>query len=251
MHLTLQTVLLVVPFLFLAGFVDSIAGGGGLISMPIYLLAGLSPHQSVATNKFHATCGTSLATIRYIKHGKINKKAFLYSIIFSIVGSAIGAKLNTILSERYIEIFLIISIPIIIFIMFIKKNTRSLELTERSLFIRCAIVALIIGLYDGFYGPGTGTLLIFALTTFCGFDLTTASGNAKLLNMTSNISSFVVFLFSGNIVWSIGIIATISNLLGNYIGAGLAIKSGSKIIKPIFLVTIGILFITTIINIFT
>lgn len=219
--------------------------------MPIYLLAGLPPHQAVATNKFHATCGTSLATIRYLKHGKINWTAFFYSIGFSIIGSVIGAKLNTVLPEKYLQIFLIISIPVIAILMLFKKENNSEDINSivgKQLFIRCAVIAFIIGLYDGFYGPGTGTLLIFALSIFCKFDLVTASGNAKLLNMTSNISSFIVFIFSGNIVWSIGLIATISNLLGNYIGAGLAIKSGGKIIKPVFLFTVIVLFITTIVN---
>ncbi len=245
MEITLQTLLIVCPLVFLAGLVDSVAGGGGLISLPAYLLAGLPPHLATATNKCSSTFGTILTTVRFLRHGHVHAVSAGLSVVFSLVGSWLGARLNMVLPEVYLYWFLLGSLPVIAVVIILKRDlgaeNRMDSLSTRALLVRCAAIALVIGAYDGFFGPGTGTFLVLALTGLCGFDLLTASGNAKVMNLTSNIAAFVTFAFSGNILWALGIPAALFGIAGQYVGSGLALKNGAKVIRPMFLLVLVLL----------
>ena len=245
MEITLQTLLIVCPLVFLAGLVDSVAGGGGLISLPAYLLAGLPPHLATATNKCSSTFGTFLTTVRFLRHGHVHAVSAGLSVVFSLVGSWLGARLNMVLPEVYLYWFLLGSLPVIAVVIILKRDlgaeNRMDALSTRALLVRCAAIALVIGAYDGFFGPGTGTFLVLALTGLCGFDLLTASGNAKVMNLTSNIAAFVTFAFSGNILWTLGIPAALFGIAGQYVGSGLALKNGAKVIRPMFLLVLVLL----------
>ena len=118
---------------------------------------------------------------------------------------------------------------------------RTGRCSPAALLLRVGLIALVIGCYDGFFGPGTGTLLMLALTGLCGFDLLTAAGNTKLINLTSNLAAFTAFAFSGNILWALGVPAALCNIAGNYVGSALALKSGAKVIRPMFLVVLTLL----------
>ena len=238
MELTLGTYLFVCPLLFLAGFVDAIGGGGGLISLPAYLIAGVPVHQAIATNKLSSTCGTTLATARFIKNKLVNVKLAIPSIICAIIGSSIGAKLSLIIEEKILEYVLFAVLPIAAFIVLNKKLFKDkpvgqgqVTLNKRTYIVAC-IAALIIGMYDGFYGPGTGTFLIIAFTVFAGMSVGVANAQAKVINLTTNITSLVIFIANGQVLFSLGIAAAISNMIGGYIGAGLVMKKGSAIVKP-------------------
>ena len=236
MEITIETFLIVCPFLFLAGLIDAIGGGGGLISLPAYLIAGLPPHAAVATNKLSSACGTTLATYRFIRNGLVNLKLAVPSVVAAIIGSSIGANISLLITEEIMLYIMVTILPICAFLVLNKKlfhdgGSDSVTLDKRT-YITATVAALIIGLYDGFYGPGTGTFLIIAFTIFAKLSIKTANAQAKVINLTSNITSLVVFLLNGEVMFSIGLAAAACNMLGGYIGAGLVMKNGTKIVKP-------------------
>ena len=236
MEITLQTYLIVCPLLFLAGLIDAIGGGGGLISIPAYLIAGLPPHTAVATNKMSSTCGTTFATIRFIRNGLVNFKLAVPAIIAAIVGSGIGANISMSIDESVMLYVLVIILPISAFLVLNKKlfhDSGSDEVVlDKKTYLTATIAAFIIGMYDGFYGPGTGTFLIIAFTIFAKLSIKTANAQAKVINLTSNITSLIIFLLNGEVLLPVGLAAAACNMLGGYIGAGLVMKNGAKIVKP-------------------
>ena len=245
MNITFETFLIVCPFLFLAGLIDAIGGGGGLISLPAYLIAGLPPHAAVATNKLSSTCGTTLATYRFIRNGLVNLKLAIPSVIVAIVGSSIGANLSLLVNEDVMLYVMVAILPICAFLVLNKKlfhdgGGDDIVLNKRTS-TTSTDAALIIGMYDGFYGPGTGTFLIIAFTIFAKLSIKTANAQAKVINLTSNITSLVVFLLNGEVMFSIGLAAAACNMLGGYIGAGLVMKNGSKIVKPSIIIVLVLL----------
>ncbi len=236
MEITLQTFLIVCPFLFLAGLIDAIGGGGGLISLPAYLIAGLPPHTAIATNKMSSTCGTTLATIRFIKNGLVNFKLAVPSVIAAIIGSSIGANISLLVSDDIMLYLMVGILPVCAFLVLNKKlfhdgGSDQITLNRRT-YITATVAALIIGMYDGFYGPGTGTFLIIAFTIFAKLSIKTANGQAKVINLTSNITSLIIFLLNGEVIFTVGLAAAACNMVGGYIGAGLVMKNGAKIVKP-------------------
>lgn len=247
MDITITTYLIVCPLLFLGGFVDAIGGGGGLITLPAYLLAGLPMHQAIATNKLSSACGTTLATLRFIKNGLVNLKFAIPSVISAIIGSSIGARLSLLADEGLMETLLIIVLPITAFIvlnknLFKDKKEASLTLNAKT-YLVSVMAALIIGMYDGFYGPGTGTFLIIAFTVWGKMNVSTANAQAKTINLTTNLTSFTIFLLNGQVLFSLGIAGAICNMIGGYLGAGLVMQKGSKIVKPVILFVLFLLFL--------
>lgn len=236
MDLSFHTYLIVCPFVFLAGLVDAIGGGGGLISLPAYLIAGLPTHAAIATNKISSTFGTSLATYRFAKAKLINVKLAIPSVIAAIIGSSMGAKISMLVPEKILSYVLIIILPLAAFFVLNKKlfndeGSEDVTLDKRT-YITASLAALIVGIYDGFYGPGTGTFLIIAFTVFAKLNIQTSNAQAKVINLTTNITSLVIFLVNGQGILSLGIAAAICNMVGGYLGAGLAMKNGAKIVRP-------------------
>ena len=142
-------------------------------------------------------------------------------------------------------LFLLACLPVIAVILFFRRKAVDEDHTDRytsaGLLTRVGAIALVIGCYDGFFGPGTGTFLMLALTTLCGFDLLTASGNTKLINLSSNLAAFVTFALSGSILWTLGIPAALFNIAGNYLGSGLALRRGAAVIRPMMLTVLLLL----------
>lgn len=236
MELTLQTFLIVCPFVFLAGVVDAIGGGGGLISLPAYLIAGLPPHLAVATNKLSSPFGTALATYRFIRAGLVNFKLAVPAILAAIIGSSIGAHISLLLPEAVMKYVLVIVLPLSAFLVLNKKlfndeGADTVTLNRRTYLTETA-AAFIVGIYDGFYGPGTGTFLIIAFTIFAKLDIKTANAQAKVINLTTNVTALSIFLLNGQVLLPLGLAAAFCNMIGGYIGAGLVMKNGSKIVKP-------------------
>ena len=245
MELTLQTFLIVCPFLFLAGLVDAIGGGGGLISLPAYMIAGLPVHQAVATNKMSSSCGTALVTFRFIKNKLVDLKLAVPSVIAAICGSSIGANLSLSLGENVMEKILFFVLPAAALIvlnknLFCDKGSDHVELSLRT-YLTAAIAAFAVGLYDGIYGPGTGTFLIIAFTVFAKMSIGVSNAQAKVINLTSNITSLVIFILNGQVLFTLGIAAALCNMAGGYIGAGLAMRKGANIVKPIILFVLFLL----------
>ena len=247
MTLTPQMFLIVCPMLFLAGLVDAIGGGGGLISLPAYLLAGVPIHRTIATNKLSSTCGTALATVRFVKEGLVNWRLAAPTIVFAMLGSSLGANLSMAAPEGVMETVLFIALPLVAFVVLNPKifhdNEKSELVLNRKLYLIAVASAFVVGVYDGFYGPGTGTFLIIAFTVFAKLDIRTSNAQAKVINLTTNITSLVIFLMNGQAIIPLGLAAAVCNMAGNYVGAGLAMTKGSKITRPVIILVLGLLFL--------
>ncbi|AIY79539.1 sulfite exporter TauE/SafE family protein [Clostridium botulinum] len=245
----MEVLLIICPLVFLAGIIDAVAGGGGIISLPAYIFAGIPIHIAYGTNKFASCIGTSISSIKFFRSGNIKMKPALLSAAGALIGSWFGAQIVLLLNEKYLNYCLIIILPIVsLFLLFNRsfgvKNKK--ELSNKKLYILSFIIGLLLGAYDGFFGPGTGTFLVICFTGILGFNLITASGNAKIVNLASNFSALIAYILGGKVMFSIGVPAAVCAIAGNYLGAHLAIKNGDKIIKPIIFVAIGLLFIKVI-----
>jgi len=247
MDISIHTFLIVCPLIFLAGLIDSIAGGGGLISLPAYFIAGLPPHYAIGTNKLSSSFGTAIATIRYCKNKLVDWGIAIPSILLALIGSTIGANLALLLNEKYLKYILFFILPVVGFYVLRSKTftdkIKAEPLPRKKVYLIACLASFIIGTYDGFYGPGTGTFLILIYTGLARMDIRIASGNTKLVNLSSNIAAVVTFILGGKILFLLGITAALFSIAGNYIGSGLVLKNGHKIIRPIILVVITLLFI--------
>ena len=243
MPLTWKMVLIVVVGVFLASFVDGIAGGGGIISVPTYLLAGLPTHLALGTNKLSSCIGTSVSTARFIRSGYVDWNLAVPSIVLALIGSHYGTKLQLALDERYLKWLLLIVLPVVAVVV-LRQHSFPEERGEIAPGKQKAIIwsaSLVVGAYDGFYGPGTGTFLILIFCNLGKLDLRTASGNVKLVNLASNIGAFVTSFMNGKVFIVLGLIGAVASVTGHYIGSGLAIKDGSRIVRPVVLVVLTLL----------
>ena len=247
--ITFKTFLIICPLVFLAGFVDSIGGGGGLISLPAYMLAGLPTHMAIATNKLSSAAGTTVTTARFIKNKLIDYKFAFSAVIAAFCGSFCGSKLSLLADEKILKVVLIPVLCVAMFFVLSKKlfgnREEEREINTRTHII-AAIASLLIGFYDGFYGPGTGTFLIIAFNVFAKLDIQKANANAKAVNLVTNITSLVVFIVGGQVLWAVGIAGMACNMAGNFVGSSLALKNAEKITRPIIIVVLILLFIKVI-----
>lgn len=243
---TLQMIFIIGPLVFLASLIDSIAGGGGLISTPAYLISGMPIHYAYGSNKFSAGVGTFFSAYRFLKNGTVHIKIAILTAFFAFIGSNLGAQVALLLSDNLLRITMTILLPFVaIFVMFGKKrdgDTSELDSYSKPyIAIISTLIGFTTGFYDGFFGPGTGTFIILAYTSFIGLNFTTACANAKIVNLASNISALIVFIMAGKVLYSVAIPVTLFSIAGHWVGSGLVIKNGSKFIKPMMiLVLIGL-----------
>ena len=245
MELSIWTFLIVCPLTFLGGFVDAVAGGGGLISLPAYMIAGLPVHNAIATNKLSSGMGTTVSTYRLARLGYIPWRKAALCIVMAIIGSSTGAKLALMVDAEIFKRIMLVIIPLTaLYVMRNKQMDEPKEpLGSTQMLIRSALVALLIGVYDGFYGPGTGTFLILLLTAFAHFKLGEANGVAKSINLTTNLSSLAVYLMNGKVILLLGLCGGIFGIIGNYIGVTFFHKKGSRAVRPLMLTVLVIFFI--------
>lgn len=236
-------VLLVCLGVFCASFMDAIGGGGGIISLPTYLLAGLPMHFALGTNKLSACIGTVASTVRYVKNGYVNWFLGIPSIVLAMMGAYLGTSLQLAVDENYLKLVLILILPVIAGILLRKKDLPEACGSTDKWLCRTMIWSgsLIIGIYDGFYGPGTGTFLLLIFCYLGKMDVRTASGNVKLVNLSSNISALCTSLAAGKVLVPLGLTAAVFAIAGQYLGAGLALKNGAKIVRPVILFVIFLL----------
>lgn len=222
---------------FLAAFVDAIAGGGGLISVPAYFAIGFPPHFTLGTNKFSSSFGSITSTLRFAKSGKVDKNLLKILLPFVFLGAVVGVSTVLVLDPSILKpIVLILLVSVGIYSFFSKSvglEDKYEGTNKKNLTIGC-IFAFVMGFYDGFFGPGAGSFIIFGLISIYGFDFVRASGNAKAMNFTSNITSVVLFAINGKIYYLMGIPMALFMILGARVGSKLALKEGAKFIKPIF-----------------
>lgn len=230
--------IVVCPLVFLGGLIDAVAGGGGLITLPAYLLAGLPAHLASGTNKCGNAFGTFLSTGRFLKRGDVHLPSAIAGAVGALAGAWAGARLNLIMPEQVLYYIMLAVVPVMAVFLLLKRNfgqeDHSDALGRVQLMAMALGIGLVIGCYDGFFGPGAGTFLMLAFTGLCKFDLLTASGNTKLANSASNLASLVTFALAGKVMWSVGIPAALCGVAGNYVGSSLALKGGAKVIRPMF-----------------
>jgi uncharacterized membrane protein YfcA len=232
--------------MFAAGFIDAIAGGGGLIQTPAMLLSlpDRDPVSVVATSKTAAFFGTSTAAIKYRKHIKTDSRLLLAMVIPAFIGAGFGAHLASEISpESFKSSIFFMMIAIFIYTLF-KPDLGKVHVekhSHRKLMWIGAIAAFLIGFYDGLIGPGTGTMLMLALVAIMGFAFVGASAIAKVVNATTNLASIIVVGLKIGILWKLGLLLGIANLAGGYTGSHMAIKKGSGFIRIFYLIVTGIL----------
>ena len=243
----IQACLIVCPLVFLAGFIDSIAGGGGLIATPAYMLAGLPMHSVLGTNKAMSMFGTSVAAWKYIKSENINWHAAIVAAAGSFAGSALGSQIALRINADTLKTIFVFILPVVaIFVLFGKKkndNDSSAMLTGFKLNLVAFLVGVVTGAYDGLIGPGAGTFMIIGFNMFVGLDYIKSGGCAKVVNVASNVSAFISFVTAGQVIWAIAIPAAVFSMAGNLLGSTYAIRHGSKLVKKVMVVVLIGIFI--------
>ena len=244
--------LFICPLVFLGGFVDSVAGGGGLITLPAYLMAGLPVHLAAGTNKVVNGSGSTIASVKYFRSGKIQLRPALWAAAGALAGAAFGARIAMHLSDRVLQGLMLVALPMVAVFLVVKKDfgqdPEEREYSRRYVVLVSLAIGLAVGCYDGIVGPGTGTLLIMAFTALVHMDMVTASGCAKVGNVASNVAAAIAFILGGQVMWSIVIPAAACSILGNYCGARYAIRGGGKKIRGMIFVVLGMLFIKMLID---
>lgn len=238
------TLVLLCLFAFSAGFVDAIAGGGGLIQTPAALI--LLPQLPVATVigslKVPAFTGTAFAAWQYVKQVKIKWSLAFIMCMTAFLAAFAGSEILTLVSNQYMKPIIFLVLIIVALYTYTKKNFGQHTHTKLSVqqeISYALIISIGIGFYDGFIGPGAGSFLVLAFISLLGFDFLHASANAKIINLSTNFGSIVLFLLKGTILWHIAIPMAICNGLGGILGARLAIKNGNKFIRIFFLLIIS------------
>lgn len=243
--MSLNILFILCPLIFTAGFIDSIAGGGGLISLTSYMACGLPPTVALGTNKFSAIIGGTFACTNYIRTRNYDIQSLIPSFIASLIGSQIGSRCSLIIDERIFSILLLIATPIIAVIVILDKNyaghEKEMSAVKRA--VICFLICLLVGFYDGFYGPGAGMFMQMGFILLAGLSIKKACGNARISNWASNFGSLVTFVSTGNVLYRIAIPCALCSIIGNYLGSRLAIKKDVKIVKPMMIVVVALLFV--------
>jgi hypothetical protein len=234
------TLLSLAFFSFVAGFIDSVVGGGGLIQLPALLIN--LPNTSIptlfGTNKIAALSGTSISAAQYSKKIKFNYKVLVVIAFWAAIASFLGAKTVSYINVNTLKPLILVILILIAIYTFIKKNLGAIQtkkLSFKKMIIYGSIIGLIIGFYDGFFGPGTGSFLVLAFVVVFGFEFVEASAYSKVINCITNIFALIVFIKQGNYLLELAIIMAICNILGNILGTKLALKKGNTFVRSIFL----------------
>lgn len=231
---------------FVAGFLDSIAGGAGLILVPSFIITGMPPQFALGQEKLVSTIGTFSAIFNYFSNKKIVWKIVAYGVPPALIGAFIGGRIILSFDESIVGMLIFALIPVGFILSFMSKKDKNKEFkpTKKMMFLVLPLVCLIIGFYDGFFGPGTGSFLIIALNYLVGLSLLQSSATSKIFNLASNVGAFAVFFIKGKMLLLIGIPMVIASIVGNYTGSKLSLNNGDKIIKPLIAISISILFVS-------
>ena len=222
---------------FAAGVVDAIAGGGGLLTVPALLTAGLPPHLVVGTNKGSAGFGSGAALVRFFRAGLVDRSRAGFLFFLGALGSLGGATLLLALDPKVLRpLVLVLLVLAGAVVAFVRPRPPRAPPTEGQL--KVAVLALVVGAYDGFFGPGTGTFLIIGFVTLAHFSLAKASANAKVVNFASNLAALLLLATKGAVRWDVSIPMAVGQLLGGTVGAHLAVKGGDRLVRRVVLVVV-------------
>lgn len=230
---------------FAAGFIDAVAGGGGLILVPSFILAGLPPQLALGQEKIVSTLGTIAAIRNFIKNKRVIWTAVSTGIPAGLIGAYAGAEAILYFDPDTIGKIILSMLPFGIILSFIPKQSRNEDSTapinKGVILLGVPVSVFIIGFYDGFFGPGTGSFLILALHYLLKFDLVSASATSKLFNFASNIGALIAFMISGNVLYALAVPLVVMNLAGNHVGSSSAMKYGPKLIRRTISVSLSLL----------
>ena len=221
----------------IAGWVDVIAGGGGLLTIPALIMAGVPPAAAVATNKLQGSAGTLIASVYFIRKGVVDFRKLKLVILMTFTGSVFGSWFLLQIDAKSLTVFLPVLLILMGLYFLFAPNIDDKERKQKiSLIVFAIIVAPVLGFYDGFFGPGTGSFMMLAFVLLCGYGISKSTANAKILNFTSNIASLLYFIVYGDIYWLFGFAMIGGQVIGAVIGAKMILKRGASIIKPVVII---------------
>lgn len=246
-HIQLATVILVVCAGFAAGWVDAVVGGGGLLQLPVMLMVpGITPVQALATNKMGSIFGTTTSAVTYYRRVGPDLKTAVPMAAIALGGSFGGAVLAATLPQSVFKPIIVLALIAVAVFTALKPNVGELTMLRHSghrHYVVACLIGGVIGFYDGMIGPGTGSFLIIALVSAMGYAFLEASAKAKIVNMATNAGALMFFLPHGSLLWGLGLVLGGANMAGGYLGARTAVSRGSKFIRIVFLVVVGVLII--------
>jgi uncharacterized membrane protein YfcA len=229
-----ETALLLLVVGTLAGFVDSIAGGGGLLTVPALLWAGLPPALALGTNKLQGSFGTLAATWSFWRRRLVDPREMLPAIAWTLLGAVLGTTLVQHLDPGFLE--RLVPLLLIGFALYFLYSPRVADLDAQARLGRSAFALLIgtsVGFYDGFFGPGTGAFFALAHVALLGYNLRRATAHTKVLNFTSNLASLTAFAIGGNLVWAVGLLMALGQFGGAWVGSRLVVRHGTRLVRPL------------------
>lgn len=236
-ELTYEIIALLFFVAMLAGFIDAIAGGGGLLTIPALMWAGLPPTVALATNKLQACGGSFFASFYFVRKGMVKLADMKLSIACAFIGAALGTIAVQMIDTAFLEVFLPFLMLAIggyfLFSKSISENDKQQVLTPT---VFAFTAALAVGFYDGFFGPGTGSFFALAFVSLAGYGLAKATAHAKILNFSTNIASLVFFAIGGKVFWMLGAVMLVGQAIGATLGSRLVLTKGTKIIKPLVVI---------------
>lgn len=243
--LSLPAMLFLCAMVGFAGFVDSAAGGGGLIAIPAYMAVGLPMHFVYGCNKLSSAVGTTFSTARFFRSGALELQVALAAAAASFAGSALASRAVLLLPDAALKLILLVMLPVAAVLILVRRDLagpdRPALRPGRKKWLLAAGIGFFIGGYDGLIGPGTGTFAILAFCVLMGYDLSSASGNAKLLNLASNYASVITMVAAGKVLWAVALPAAVFGIAGHLLGSGMALKKGARFIRPMMLCVLALL----------
>lgn len=243
----LVTCLIVCPLIFFGAFVDSIAGGGGIITIPAYMLAGLPPHIAIGTNKLVASCGSVTASIKYIRSGTVDFSLAVYSMAGAVLGGIMGSKLALYITADALKAVILISLPIVAVFMLIRRDfgqeVRKREYGQKVRAVIALMIGVVIGCYDGIIGAGAGTFMIIAFTGLLGLDLLGSAACSRVSNTSSNVAAMLVFVLNGQVNYAVAAPAVFCSIAGGFLGSRFAVKGGSRNVRKIMMAVMVLMII--------
>jgi uncharacterized membrane protein YfcA len=223
---------------FGAGFVDAVGGGGGLLTVPALLAAGLAPHVALGTNKGQACFGAVSSAVSYWRGGEVDRPRALPSFLAGLSGAAAGAAAQLAVRPEPLKPIVLVLLSMAAALVVLRPAARARASPPASPRLVASAVGFAMGAYDGFFGPGTGSLLILAFITFLGDGMLRASGNAKIVNLASNLASVAIFAWRGTVLWSVAIPMAAGNAFGAFVGVRTAIRGGERFVRVVLVVVV-------------
>ena len=247
-----QHLFYLIPMLFVAGVLDAIAGGGGIIALPAYMITGMPIHSAYACNKLQSGFGTLCSAAKFVKDKYADIKITLCALPFTILASFLATQLMMRIDSDTIKIIILVMIPLAAVMMFLKRKITSKDVISHPLTVKTVLLSMLagtlLGSYDAFFGPGGGTVAMILFSILLSYDLRVGNGNGKIIIFASNITAMINYIISGHMIWYIAIPCAVANMIGSYIGASIAIKKGEKIVFPTMIVVISLLIVQTVVG---